>query len=115
MPSVDPIINGSSSTSYQTDLTECAKVVELEDESYNEYRGDSNSVASKFFPCDNCPAHFRSQSALDIHIADAHESEMYICEYCRIVKWSHESMSQHLRDVHPDKPAMSEKKRKVLL
>jgi len=73
----------------------------------------SEVVVKKFYPCDMCPAHFGMESDLDRHIEDAHKGGMYVCDHCGMVKWTRETITQHLQDVHPDKPPTFEMRRKV--
>ena len=64
----------------------------------------TDGKTKKFHPCDTCPAHFETELELKQHASIAHSTGTYICPYCHIVKWNKDSISNHLKESHPDKP-----------
>ena len=68
---------------------------------------DEISDCLKFYPCDFCPSHFGSQSALDGHLTLVH-AQAYGCRLCAAKLSSREDLETHTYEEHPGEPVVVE-------
>ena len=61
----------------------------------------------KFYPCDFCPSHFSTQSALDGHLTLVH-GQMYGCHLCGVKLSSRDDLESHINEEHPGEPVVIE-------
>jgi len=66
---------------------------------------DEVSDCLKFYPCDFCPSHFSTQSALDSHLTSVH-NQVYNCHVCGVTVLSQKDLEVHMHEEHPGEPAL---------
>ena len=66
---------------------------------------DDTSDCLKFYPCDFCPSHFSTQSALDGHLTLVHD-HVYRCHLCGVKLSSREDLDMHSYEEHPGEPVV---------
>jgi len=66
---------------------------------------DEVSDCLKFYPCDFCPSHFNTQSALDGHLTLVHD-QVYSCHLCAAKTSSREDLEMHTHEEHPGEPVV---------
>ena len=66
---------------------------------------DEVSDCLKFYPCDFCPSHFSTQSALDGHLTLVH-NQVYNCQLCCVKLSSREDLEIHSHEEHPGEPVV---------
>lgn len=66
---------------------------------------DDTSDCLKFYPCDFCPSHFSTQSALDGHLTLVH-NHVYSCQLCGMKLSSREDLDMHSYEEHPGEPVV---------
>lgn len=66
---------------------------------------DDVSDCLKFYPCDFCPSHFNTQSALDSHLTSVHD-QVYNCHLCGQKLLSQKDLEVHTHEVHPGEPVL---------
>jgi len=66
---------------------------------------DEVSDCLKFYPCDFCPSHFSTQSALDGHLTSVH-NQVYNCHLCDLKVLSQKDLEVHTHEEHPGEPVL---------
>lgn len=68
---------------------------------------DDVSDCLKFYPCDFCPSHFSTQSALDGHLTSVH-GQVYGCHLCGVKLSNRGDLEAHMHEEHPGEPVVVE-------